>query len=84
MQCTILPFIGMKIKVDVCSKVSYSIEVKPSYTVAAVKRTVYGILYIPPNMQTLRYHEDSLEDDKTVWFYKIKEHDIIFLMPEGE
>ena len=74
----------MKIKVDVCLKVSYSIEVKLSYTIAVVKQIIHKTIYIPPSMQTLRYHEESLENDGTVKSYKIKEHDTIVLMPEGK
>ena len=86
MQCAVLiiPFTGMKIMVDVCSKVSYSIEVKLSYKIAIVKWILYKMLYIPPSMQTLRYHEESLENDKTVQFYKIQECNVIVLMPEGK
>ena len=75
---------GMKIKIDVCSKLSYSIEVKLSYTIPVVKWIIYQLLYIPPSMQTLRYHEESLENDRTVKSYEIKEHDTIVLMPEGK
>ena len=75
----------MKIKVDVlCLKVSYSIEVKLSYTIAAVKWIIYQLLYIPPSMQTLRYHEENLDSDRTVKSYEIKGHDTIVLMAEGK
>ena len=70
--------------VDVCSKVSYNIEVKLSYKIAAVKWMLYKMLYIPPRMQTLRYHEENLENDKAVQFYKIKERNTIVLMPVGK
>ena len=76
-------FTGMKIKVDVCLKVSYSIEVKLSYTIAVVKGIIYQLLYIPPTMQTLSYHEENLENDRTVKSYEINEHDTIVLIPEG-
>lgn len=72
----------MKIKVHVCLKVSYNIEVKLSYTVALIKWIIYRLLYIPPSMQTLKYHEESLENDRTVNSYEIKEHDTIVLMLE--
>ena len=74
----------MKIKVDVCLKVSYNIEVKLSYTIAVVKWIIYQLLYIPPTMQTLRYHEENLANDRTVKSYEIKEHDTIVLIPEGK
>ena len=74
----------MKIKVDVCLKVSYSIEVKLSYTIAYVKWIIYQLLYIPPTMQMLRYYEESLDNDRTVKSYEIKEHDTIVLMAEGK
>ena len=74
----------MKIKVDVCLKVSYNIEVKLSYTIAVVKWIIYQLLYIPPTMQTLRYHEENLANDGTVKSYEIKEHDTIVLIPEGK
>ena len=70
--------------VDVCSKVSYDIEVKLSYKIVDVKWILFERLYIPPSMQTLRHCEESLENDKTVQFYKIKECDTIVLMPEGK
>ena len=65
------------------SKLTIDIDVKLSDSITAVKWIIYRKLYIPPSMQLLRFHEENLEDDKTIEFYKIQKYTIIFLEPKG-
>ena len=77
---------GMKIKVYICLKDAakfLEIDVKLSNPIGAVKWIIYKILYIPPDMQVLRYNNKNLENDKTVGYYKIEVSGTIDLTPEG-
>ena len=76
----------MKIKVYICLKDTakfLEIDVKLSNTIGAVKWMIYKILYIPPDMQVLRYNDNNLENDETVKYYKIEVSGTIYLTPEG-
>lgn len=77
---------GMKVKVYIClndTATSFEIDVKLHNSIEAVKWKIYRILYIPPNMQVLRYHDENLENDKTVQYYKIEVSSTIYLEPKG-
>ena len=76
---------GMKINVDVNSKSSFSITVQLKNSIRKVKIIIYEKLHIPGTMQMLRLTtKETLEDDKTIEAYNIKENDTICLVPQGE
>ena len=77
---------GMKIEVFICLKIralSIVVDVNFSDSIQVVKWRIYKKLYIPPDMQVLRYHDKNLENDKTLQYYKIEISSTIYLMPEG-
>ena len=85
-MCTDIFSTGIKIKVYICLKDTakfLEINVKLSNAIGAVKWIIYKNLYIPPDMQVLRYCGKNLENDKTVEYYKIEVSGTIYLTPEG-
>ena len=79
-----LCYAGMKIKVDVDSKLSFIITVQLHDSIKQVKLIICRKLYIPTSMQMLRLLGEILEDDKTVGAYNIKEDYTISLIPQGD
>ena len=77
-------YAGMKINVDVDSKLSFIITVQLHDSINQVKLIIYRKLFIPTSMQILRFVGEILEDDNTIGAYNIKEDYTISLIPQGE
>ena len=75
---------GMIIYVNVDTKSSFSITVQLKNSIRLVKSIIYEKLHIPSTMQMLKLLGETLEDDKTLSDYNIKENDTICLVPQGE